>query len=310
MKLSTAICKGVIAGALVAGAVAVLTGCQSPATQNRKIYDRYAELVAARNAAAGTTTATAPSATVTPPPSAPARTAPVASPVRTGTPTAKPTPPSPPKKTPSQPPARVASTPPPVQVIAQATPKPPTPAPAPAPAPAAPARSPSTDGGSDVASAYRLKVGDNVQVFLRGIPTADAIQDIVDEEGMVSLPFINDVSAVGLTTSELEKAIRQTYLDQDIYRNITVNVVVPTRFYYVQGEVRGPGKFQILTSTSVSQAIAAAGGYTEYASGKVLIKRNGVIFKTIRNARRLDRTPQDDILIEPDDVVEVLRSFW
>ena len=308
MKLSTAICKGVIAGALVAGAVAVLTGCQSPATQNRKIYDRYAELVAARNAAAGTTTATAPSATVTPPTSAPARTAPVASPVRTGTPTAKPTPPSPPKKTPSQPPARVAPTPPPVQVIAQATPKPPAPAPTPPPEP--PARSPSADGGSDVASAYRLKVGDNVQVFLRGIPTADAIQDIVDEEGMVSLPFNNDVSAVGLTTSELEKAIRQTYLDQDIYRNITVNVVVPTRFYYVQGEVRGPGKFQILTSTSVSQAIAAAGGYTEYASGKVLIKRNGVIFKTIRNARRLDRTPQDDILIEPDDVVEVLRSFW
>ncbi len=308
MKLSTAICKGVIAGALVAGAVAVLTGCQSPATQNRKIYDRYAELVAARNAAAGTTTATAPSATVTSPTSAPARTAPVVSPARTGTPTAKPTPPSPPKKTPSQPPARVAPTPPPVQVIAQATPKPPAPAPTPPPEP--PARSPSADGGSDVASAYRLKVGDNVQVFLRGIPTADAIQDIVDEEGMVSLPFINDVSAVGLTTSELEKAIRQTYLDQDIYRNITVNVVVPTRFYYVQGEVRGPGKFQILTSTSVSQAIAAAGGYTEYASGKVLIKRNGVIFKTIRNARRLDRTPQDDILIEPDDVVEVLRSFW
>jgi protein involved in polysaccharide export with SLBB domain len=308
VKLSTAICKGVIAGALVAGAVAVLTGCQSPATQNRKIYDRYAELVAARNAAAGTTTATAPSATVTSPTSAPARTAPVVSPARTGTPTAKPTPPSPPKKTPSQPPARVAPTPPPVQVIAQATPKPPAPAPTPPPEP--PARSPSADGGSDVASAYRLKVGDNVQVFLRGIPTADAIQDIVDEEGMVSLPFINDVSAVGLTTSELEKAIRQTYLDQDIYRNITVNVVVPTRFYYVQGEVRGPGKFQILTSTSVSQAIAAAGGYTEYASGKVLIKRNGVIFKTIRNARRLDRTPQDDILIEPDDVVEVLRSFW
>ena len=288
--------------------MAVLSGGQSPATQNRKIYDRYAELVAARNAAAGTTTATAPSATVTSPTSAPARTAPVVSPARTGTPTAKPTPPSPPKKTPSQPPARVASTPPPVQVIAQATPKPPAPAPTPPPEP--PARSPSADGGSDVASAYRLKVGDNVQVFLRGIPTADAIQDIVDEEGMVSLPFINDVSAVGLTTSELEKAIRQTYLDQDIYRNITVNVVVPTRFYYVQGEVRGPGKFQILTSTSVSQAIAAAGGYTEYASGKVLIKRNGVIFKTIRNARRLDRTPQDDILIEPDDVVEVLRSFW
>ena len=309
MKLSTAICKGVIAGALVAGAVAVLTGCQSPATQNRKIYDRYAELVAARQAAAGTTAATVPSATVTSPKSAPsgARTAPVASPARPGASTAKPTPPSQPKKTPSQPPARVAPTPPPVQVIAQATPKPPAPAPTPPPEP--PARSPSADGGSDVASAYRLKVGDNVQVFLRGIPTADAIQDIVDEEGMVSLPFINDVSAVGLTTSELEKAIRQTYLDQDIYRNVTVNVVVPTRFYFILGEVRGPGRFQIISATRVSQAIAAAGGYTEFASGKVQVKRNGRIFKVIRNARRLERQPDDDILLEPDDVVEVLRSW-
>ena len=65
-----------------------------------------------------------------------------------------------------------------------------------------------------------------------------------------------------------------------------------------------------MSATRVSQAIAGAGGYTEFASGQVVVKRNGQIFKTIRNARRLERTPDDDILLEPDDIIEVKRSLW
>lgn len=305
MNLNNLILKRVIVVVLAVGAWALMTGCQTRASQNRKIYDRYAELVAARNVAAGTGS----------------HTQAVAHPTRgheSGEPRTSSAAPAPVAPPPSGPKPKATSTKstevPPVQVV---RPSPPAPAPTPAapprpPAPpaAAPEEAPSPAPAGEIVSAYRLKAGDNVQVFLRGIPNADAIQDIVDEEGMVSLPFINDVYAVGLTTSELEKKIRQTYLDQDIYRNITVNVVVPTRFYYVQGEIRGPGKFQIVTATRVSQAIAGAGGYTEFASGRVVIKRNGVTYKTIRNARKLDRTPQDDILLEPDDVVEVLRSFW
>ena len=127
---------------------------------------------------------------------------------------------------------------------------------------------------------------------------------------MVTLPLINEVQAAGLTASELERNIRQIYLDQDIYRNITVNVVVPTRYYFIQGEVRAPGRFQIMSATRVSQAIAASGGYTEYASGKVQVKRQGKIVKEIRNARKLERSPEDDVLLEPDDVIEVLRSWF
>jgi protein involved in polysaccharide export with SLBB domain len=66
----------------------------------------------------------------------------------------------------------------------------------------------------------------------------------------------------------------------------------------------------MVAAVRVSQAIAAAGGYTEYASGQVVIKRGGKIVKTIRNARRLERTPEDDILLEPDDIIEVKRSLW
>ena len=165
--------------------------------------------------------------------------------------------------------------------------------------------SPSTDG-----VAYLLKVGDVVQIYLRGIPTADAIEDVIDEDGMISLPLINEIQAAGMTASELERSIRKTYLEQDIYRNIAVNVVVPTRYYFIQGEIRQPGRFQIVTTMRVSQAIAAAGGYTEYASGQVLVKRSGRIIKTIKDSRRLERTPEDDILLEPDDIIEVRRSLW
>ena len=157
---------------------------------------------------------------------------------------------------------------------------------------------------------YTLKQGDVVQVYLRGIPSAEAIEAIIDEYGMISLPFINEIVAEGQTASELSKTIRRIYQEQGIYRNISVSVVVPTRFYFVQGEIRAPGRFQMVTATRVSQAIAGAGGYTEFASGRVQVKRGGKIHMTIRNARRLERTPQDDILLEPDDIVEVLRSRW
>lgn len=309
---------GVLAGLLLC----LVSGCASPSAQNRKIYDRYAELVAERNRALNAPVEAsgaveAPARPSAPPPaSRPAEAAP---------------------RRPTEPVVKAA--PAPVQVIAPrpvekiepkavpapqpvARPVPPAPAPAgpaasakpaaaevaPVPAPAAGSAyvaSPSTDG-----VAYLLKVGDVVQVFLRGIPAADAIEDVIDEDGMISLPLINEIQAANMTASELERNIRKTYQEQDIYRNIAVNVVVPTRYYFIQGEIRGPGRFQIMSATRLSQAIAAAGGYTEYASGQVLVKRGGRIFKTVRNAKRLERTPEDDILLEPDDIIEVKRSLW
>ena len=159
-------------------------------------------------------------------------------------------------------------------------------------------------------AAYTLGIGDAVQIYLRGIPQQDMVQDIIDETGMVSLPYINEIRAVGLTASELEQTIRNTYLDQKIYRNITVQVIVPTRFYYVQGATRAPGRFTMQSAVHVSEAIAAAGGGTDFWSGRVYIRRNGTIFKDIKNAQKLEKTPEDDILLEPGDIVELRERFW
>lgn len=188
----------------------------------------------------------------------------------------------------------------------------PVPVPAPAPVEVIPPEPepavPHTDSAE--LSAYALRIGDGVAITLRGIPQPEKIECQVDEYGMIPLPLINDVKAEGLSAAELQKIIRQTYLDRGIYKNINVTVLIPTRYYYTQGEFKNQGKFQLVSAITLSQAIAASGYFTDFASGKVLIRRNGTIFKTVRNARKLDRTPEDDILIEPNDIIEAVRSYW
>ena len=340
---------GILSAGMLAGMwLGLAAGCSTPSS-SQKVYDRYAELVASRNQPAKSAPSAAPAQVAAPRPvskpaepknQTPAKATPPAVPAPAKTPAPVPAP----ARVAEPPPAKVAPPAPaaapsapvaaPVQVMAPPSAERNRPVSAPAPVqptapipptpsvavsePAAPAAQtafaaqtiPLPENASSTESGYMLKVGDGVQVFLRGIPTPDLIEDIIDEEGKISLPFINEVQAAGLAASELERNIRQIYLDQDIYRNITVNVVVPTRSYFILGEVRAAGRFQIMSATRVSQAIAAAGGYTEYASGKVQVKRRGAIVKVIKDARRLERAPEDDILLEPDDVVEVLRSWF
>jgi len=297
---------------LLAGLLAA--GCSTAPSHNRRIYDRYAQLVAERSRApapsvsgreeaeapapAARTEAARPARPAEPRKPASAKPAPSARPVAKPAPAPKPEPAPAPAPAPEPPPAPAA--PAPVQIVAP---------PAAESASPAPAETPGEELAFD-GVAYSLKPGDVVQITLRGIPNAEAIEAIIDENGMVNLPFINEVLAAGRTSSELARHIRQTYLDEGIYRNISVGVVVPTRYYFVQGEIRSPGRYQIMSATRVSQAIAGAGGYTEFASGRVVVKRGGKIVKNIRNARRLERTPGDDILLEPDDIIEVQRSLW
>ncbi len=299
----------------------LVAGCASSPTQSRKVYDRYAELVAARTRAASSPAATPAETAERPSSKAVAKPAPTVAAKPAAKPAVKPAvkpaakpasvaPPAPPPAPILPPPVRVmapspAEVPAPVKPVAAEAPAP-EPAPPAEPIVEAPPAVPFSSGGV----AYLLKVGDVIQIFLRGIPMPDAIEDVIDENGNVSLPLINEVQAAGMTAAELERNIRQIYLDQDIYRNISVTAVVPTRYYFIQGEIRGPGRFQLVAATRVSQAIAGAGGYTEYASGQVIIKRGGKIVKTIRNAKRLERTPGDDILLEADDIIEVRRSLW
>ncbi len=157
---------------------------------------------------------------------------------------------------------------------------------------------------------YRLRYGDPVVVFLRGImPKDDQIEEIVDERGFITLPYIDDVMAAGRTSSELERDIQRIYIERKIFRTVTVNVVMPSQSFFVQGEVRQPQRYPLVTGTTVLQAIAAAGGYSEFADPKRVTVTRGRDVKII-NMREVERNPQQDMSIESGDVIRVPRSIF
>lgn len=167
-------------------------------------------------------------------------------------------------------------------------------------------------GDSAVASRapYRLRYGDPVIIFLRGIlPKDDQIEDIVDERGYVTLPYVDDVLAAGRTSSELEREIQRIYIERQIYRSVTVSVVSPSQSFFVQGEVRLPQRYPLVSGTTVLQAIAAAGGYTEYAEPRKVSLTRGRDVKVI-NMRDVERNPQQDLSVESGDVIRVPRSIF
>lgn len=159
------------------------------------------------------------------------------------------------------------------------------------------------------APVYRLEAGDSIVIYLRGIPAAEMIEDVIDENGYITLPHINTVLAAGRTSSELEKAIRSEYLTQRIYRDITVNVVLPSLSYFVTGEVRAPGRYPLLSGVTLVQAIATAGGYTEFANPRKVNLTRGDDTRVI-DAQALQKYPDRDIPVEAGDVIVVQRSVW
>jgi protein involved in polysaccharide export with SLBB domain len=84
----------------------------------------------------------------------------------------------------------------------------------------------------------------------------------VTESGMISLPFVGQIKAEGLTEYELEQAIVKAYKDAGILQRAQVSVVVPERrgaVYDIQGAVAQPGQYPIVDpDTKLLNAITIA----------------------------------------------------
>ncbi len=100
----------------------------------------------------------------------------------------------------------------------------------------------------------------------------------VRPDGMISFPLIEEVSAAGLTPEQLEEviAVELSEYIEPIPGELTV-VVDEVHSYTVSvlGEVRNPGRFEFQNQATVLDALAEAGGLTEFASSDdIVILRN------------------------------------
>ena len=154
-----------------------------------------------------------------------------------------------------------------------------------------------------------FRVGDSLTVVYADLPMATpAFEGKIKEDGTITLLLNQTFTATGKTAGELEKEIRACYVPK-YYKNMTVTVTPQqsTRWYYVLGEVRLPNR-QIYTSPiTVLQAIASAGGFTDFANKKkVKLTRVDGRRYTVNCVKALEK-PSLDLQVYPGDTIHVPR---
>ena len=112
---------------------------------------------------------------------------------------------------------------------------------------------------------YRMQPGDLLRVKFLYHPELD-LKVPIRPDGGITLQVAGDIHAAGLTTTELEKVIKERTSDR--LREPEVSVMVAQlgdRKVYVGGEVRIPGFVAFRQGMSPLQAIVDRGGFTDTA---------------------------------------------
>jgi polysaccharide export outer membrane protein len=176
-----------------------------------------------------------------------------------------------------------------------------------APAPASPASSMSESDTTN-AYAYRMFPGDKLRIEVyKDTQLSQALQ--IRPDGKITLPFLGDVQAAGQTPTELRDALTTSLKEYITNPVVTVIVVESTpQSVYVMGEVKSSGPIPLKGPLSVMQAIAMAGGFSEFANKKnIRIQRQtGTGVKTLTfNYKESLENNRAPVLLQAGDVVVV-----
>jgi len=132
----------------------------------------------------------------------------------------------------------------------------------------------------------------------------------VRPDGMISLPLLNDIQAAGLTPMQLRDTI--TTKLTEYLPNPEVSVIVREVNHFkvsVLGEVKKPGRYDFKGQATVLDAIAMAGGLSDFAArSRITILRNdnGTSKRIPVNYNKIvSASEQGDINLRPGDIVLV-----
>lgn len=140
----------------------------------------------------------------------------------------------------------------------------------------------------------------------------------VTPEGTITLPGIEEPIFVnGLTLREIEREIEHRYAENIPGIEVTPRLMARApRYIYVTGEVNRPNRFVLEAPTSLTQAIALAGGWKYGGEIKQIVvfrrTQNWQLVATKINVRAAllgkDPCPADEIWLRDSDIVIVPKS--
>ena len=139
------------------------------------------------------------------------------------------------------------------------------------------ARAGGTDDKGVVTPEYLLGPGDKLRIEVYKDPQmSQSLQ--IRPDGKVTLPLVGDLEASGRTPVQLRDTVTRAlkeYMNNPVVTVIVVEATAATAF--VVGGVTHPGAVPVLGHLTVLQALAMAGGLTDFADRKnIRVLRKGV----------------------------------
>ena len=169
-----------------------------------------------------------------------------------------------------------------------------------------------------VSSNYLIGPGDSLRIFVWRYPEVST-EVPVRPDGKISMPLVEDMQAVGKTSTQLARDLEKAL---GVYLKEPVATVTVTEFVgnfneqiRVVGQAVKPQALTYRDELSLLDVMIEAGGLTEFAAGNgaKLVRRTGAGLKTydLRLADLLNKGDMSaNLAMQPGDIVVIPESWF
>ena len=166
-------------------------------------------------------------------------------------------------------------------------------------------------------SRYHIQAGDTFDITFDLSPEFNQLAVAVQPDGFVTLHGIGDIKVQDLTVPQLTQTLRTAY--SKFLSNPILSVVLKDfqRPYFIaDGQVARPGKYDLRSDTTLTEAIAIAGGFTEYSkhSQVLLFRRINEQWTSAKifNVKEMEKSGQltEDPFLHPGDMLFVPKNAF
>jgi len=161
---------------------------------------------------------------------------------------------------------------------------------------------------------YRLTPSDVLELRFPYVPEFDQTVTI-HPDGYISLRGLGELRVQGRSLPELKLTLLEAY--QTILKDPVINVILKEfekPSFFASGEVEHPGKYELRGATTLTQALASAGGLTSAAkhSQVLLFRRYSAEWLEVKqiDVKKMytSRDLSEDPLLRPGDSIFVPKS--
>ncbi len=155
---------------------------------------------------------------------------------------------------------------------------------------------------------YVIGVEDELQIAVWREPELSTAV-VVRPDGMITLPLVNEVKAVGLKTDELQNVLTEKLKNVVNEPQVTVIVrAIHSRKVYLVGQVGHQGTYPLNGDMTALELLAAAGGVGPFGKADsiyILREQNGKKIRIPFHYKKALAGKSENVTLQPGDLVVV-----